>query len=383
VDDLRDGLRITARAWVGFVRFPTFDISIRPKLAGDNLGLVDLIAFASGLDALRPNDAVRTLDACGAGLLDLIGRLLVDASDRLLRQGLRSDYVTHEEPLSVVRGRLLADKQMLRRFGLIDQLECRFDEHEGNIVDNQILAATLSTLARRADDLRLRRDAGVLTAEFLELCDPASLDLSAARAEITYDRLNQQYRAAHELSWLLLDGLGIDDIHAQGRTDSFAFLIDMDVLFERFVLNLLVASLDAGSYRVTYQGATSTIIREFATGRPYTSIRPDVVVTRRADGTRLPVDAKYKTYDERRVSADDIAQAFLYGYAFGSASSARALILYPASGTGRLLDLEIRTLDLLTAAQITAVGVHIPTVLAQLRLPEAGSALAAIRAQFA
>lgn len=342
-----------------------------------------MIAFASGLDALRPNDAVRTLDASGAGLLDLIGRLLVDASDRLLRQGLRSDYVTHEETLPVVRGRLLVDKQMMRRFGLIDHLECRFDEHEANIVDNQILATTLSALARRADNLRLRRDAGVLTAEFQELCDPATLDLSAARAEITYDRLNQHYRAAHELSWLLLDGLGIDNVHAQGRTDSFAFLIDMDVLFERFVFSLLVGLLDVESHRVIYQGATSTIIRDVATGRPYTSIRPDVVVTRCADGTRLPVDAKYKTYDERKISADDIAQAFLYGYAFGQASSARAMILYPASGTGSALDLEIRTLDLLTAAQISAIGVHIPTVLAELRSPAPGRALGALRSRIA
>src|SRR5882672_10478954 len=52
VEELREGLRVRSRSWVGVIRFESFDIQITPKLAGDELGLVRMIEFTSGLDAL-------------------------------------------------------------------------------------------------------------------------------------------------------------------------------------------------------------------------------------------------------------------------------------------------------------------------------------------
>ena len=128
VDELRTGVRVTARSWVGVVRFERFEVRVVPKLAGDNLGLVEMIEFATGLSALRRSASTRTLQAEGAGLLDLIALLLAEATEVVLRGGLLADYVEREDDLPVVRGRLLADQQMLRRFGRVDRLVCRFDE---------------------------------------------------------------------------------------------------------------------------------------------------------------------------------------------------------------------------------------------------------------
>lgn len=47
VDELRTGVRITARSWVGIVRFERFEVRVVPKLAGDNIGLVEMIEFAT------------------------------------------------------------------------------------------------------------------------------------------------------------------------------------------------------------------------------------------------------------------------------------------------------------------------------------------------
>jgi 5-methylcytosine-specific restriction enzyme subunit McrC len=380
IDDLTDGVRVSAHAWAGFLRFPSFDISITPKLAGDNMGLVEMIAFTTGLDALKSNSAVRTLDVRGANLLDLICRLFVDACSSLLRRGLRSDYVTHEEQLGTVRGRLLADKQVLTRFGLIDKLECRFDEHETDITDNQLLTATLDIAAHRAENTTVRRDATVLATQFSEFCDPSDLNFALARAAIAYDRLNDHYRAAHQLAWLILDGLGIDDVYASGPTESFAFLIDMDLLFERFIYELVVRILDHQTFRVSYQQSTRSIIRDATTGKSYAAIRPDVVVTHRARNTRVAVDAKYKKYDEKHVAGDDISQSFLYAYAFGSTHAARAVLLYPATiGAGRALELEVRKGDGLSAARISAIGLHVPTVLSELQAATIGPTSSALR----
>src|SRR5579864_2533862 len=69
VDELRSGVRITARSWVGVIRFERFEVRIVPKLAGNDLGLVEMIEFATGLDALRRTSGARTLHTDGAGLM--------------------------------------------------------------------------------------------------------------------------------------------------------------------------------------------------------------------------------------------------------------------------------------------------------------------------
>ena len=84
VDELRAGVRVTARSWVGIVRFERFEVRVVPKLAGDNIGLVEMIEFATGLDSLRRSSSARTLHAEGTGLFDLIALLLAEGTELTL-----------------------------------------------------------------------------------------------------------------------------------------------------------------------------------------------------------------------------------------------------------------------------------------------------------
>lgn len=93
VDELRTGVRVTARSWVGIVRFERFEVRVVPKLAGDNIGLVEMIEFATGLDSLRRSSSARSLHAEGTGLFDLIALLLAEGTELILRGGLLADYV--------------------------------------------------------------------------------------------------------------------------------------------------------------------------------------------------------------------------------------------------------------------------------------------------
>jgi hypothetical protein len=83
------------RIW--WVRFSTFEVQIVPKLAGDNLGLVELIDYATGLDSLARYPSVRTIAAAGTSLFDLVALLFVEACERVLRNGLLSDYCEVED----------------------------------------------------------------------------------------------------------------------------------------------------------------------------------------------------------------------------------------------------------------------------------------------
>jgi 5-methylcytosine-specific restriction enzyme subunit McrC len=372
-----DGLRITTRSWVGVIRFHGFELQVVPKLVGDNLGLVELIDYAAGLDALDRHPAVRTLKGSGTCLFDLLALLLVEACERVVRNGLLSDYCEVEEEIAVVRGRLLVQKQLLKRFGRIDRLECRYDEYLTDIVENRILLAALSVCANRvghpAVAMRVRR----VLAIFSEVCDLPGLNLRLARSSLVYNRMNEHYREPHELAWLILDGLGIEDIFAAGSQRCFAFLLNMNRLFERFIIRWLRQMLAGSEFRVIPPRRDRTILWNAELARPYASVIPDLLIESTCQpGWYLPVDAKYKLYDQRNIATGDIYQTFLYAYAYGEKHPAlpTAFVLYPASspGGGQVL-LHVRRSGGATSAQLRAIPVHIPTALAEARLGRAGS----------
>ena len=371
VDELRGGLRITARSWVGVVRFHGFEIQVVPKLAGNNLGLVELIDYARGLDALDHHPAVRTLQGSGSCLLDLIALLLVEACERILRTGLLSDYCEVEDDLPVLRGRLLVDRQVRKRFGRIDRLECNYDEYLTDIVENRILLVALSVCAGRVRHssvaMRVRR----LLAIFSEVCSVTGFDQRQARTAMVYNRMNEHYRESHDLAWLILEGLGIEDIFAAGSQRCFAFLLDMNRLFEEFVARWLRDVLVGSEFRVIPQRRDRTILWDAELARPYTSVIPDLLIERGSmPGKFLPVDAKYKLYDQRSIATSDIYQTFLYAYAYGEEHSIlpTAIVIYPASTPDSAqVRLNVRRSGGSTSAQLCAMPIHIPTALAEAR----------------
>jgi 5-methylcytosine-specific restriction enzyme subunit McrC len=378
LDDLRDGLRVGARQWVGVVRFESgFELRVEPKLAGTKLDLVGMIRYALGIDALVEHAGVRELDAAGGGLVDLIALLFVREADRVVRRGLVADYVEHEDELPLLRGRLLVREQLVRRAGRPDLLHCRFDERTHDIFDNRLLGAAAEACARIADDEAIRRRASVVRDTLAEVSDWSRLNLRVAgAARPSYDRLNNHYRTAHQLAQLLLRALGPQDLLARGATRSFVFLLDMNTLFEEFVARL-VAELAGRRFRVLPQRRDWSIIRDAATNRPYARIVPDVLVVDPASGSRRAVDAKYKLYGEgeaetgdreRKVSVDDIAQLFLYAYAYAADADTPESVLVHPSSTPQLScrRLTVRSPGTALWADVNTVGLPIPRVLAEL-----------------
>jgi 5-methylcytosine-specific restriction enzyme subunit McrC len=383
VEELREGLRIKARSWVGVVRFEEFEVHIEPKLAGDQIGLINMINFTAGLDALSKNSGARSIAIEGVDLFDLIALLLVEACEGVVRKGLFADYVECEDNLPVVRGRLLGDRQILRRFGQIDRLECRFDEQQYDSAENQLLGVALRACGRRVIHGGVRRRAKELQAIFENICDPAKFDGESAGQMLVYHRLNEHYREAHEIARFVLDGLGIHDVFAKGDTTCFAFLIDMNTLFERFVYRLIDRLLPRDRYRVGYQHASKSIIQNAVSEKPYSRVIPDLLIQPRSrPNVRIAMDAKYKIYDERKISPEDVYQTFVYAYAYGGAAAATfpaAILIYPSStGAAKELRLRIRSTTTSARAQIIALGIPIPAALADVEDGVCGDATKAL-----
>ncbi len=119
--------------------------------------------------------------------------------------------------------------------------------------------------------------------------------------------------------------------------------------------------------------------------RSYSRIIPDLLVSsRNSPHARIAVDAKYKLYDEQKVSPSDLYQSFLYAYAYGverEGETPRAIIIYPGmSGSPRAINLRVKSATKVTGAGISAFSLSIPECLKEVSEGgEGGSALAALR----
>lgn len=380
IDELKEGIRIKAKSWVGVIHFQDFEIQIIPKLAGENLGLVNMLTYTAGVTALKRYENKRYLEILKQGsLFDLIVWLYCDACEKILAGGILFDYERQEESLTSLRGRLLIDKQYRRRFGQIDRLECRFDEHSSNILENQLLTLGLFKSGRLAQDDLIRNRARKLWTILSEACQIDQLDIEAARHEIYYNRLNDHYQDAHQLAWMIIDGLGVEDLFKSNQTPSFAFLLDMNSLFEQFLNKYLTEILRKNRLTIAYQHHDRSIIWDIFRNRSYSQVIPDFLVSSGDSSNRLAVDAKYKIYDTRKVDPGDIAQVFLYAYAFDHSSRPTAVLIYPTEEkSDQRASMVIRQSNQPYGAKIHVLGLNIPEALEEIRVRRPGNSAALI-----
>jgi 5-methylcytosine-specific restriction enzyme subunit McrC len=380
VDVLRSGVRLTSRAWVGVVRFESFELRITPKLDGGNRTVARLIDYVSGLGGIRRIRAERNLATDGANLVDLLALILSEECEQIIRNGMIQDYLELEDDLPVLRGRFLTDRQIRHRLGRLDRLECRFDERDQNVVENQILEAALRLTSRVTSSPTISACLQRTWQIFREVCNADTMDLDDARARVVYGRLNSHYRSAHELAWLLLDGIGVEDLFATGPVRCFAFLVDMNRIFELFVYRVASHWIGEAGGKVSYQPRMPARIVDAVTGQTYKELKPDLLVTF-PGGERVPVDAKYKLYDDRKLDNSDIYQVFCYAYSLGEghADLARAILLYPTPGPSlRSTQLRIRG-DGAHEGAIDVLGVPILPILDDVEQGKRGPATLALR----
>ena len=374
VTELADSLRFDASAWVGVVRFTNVEVRVVPKLVGENLGVLQMLEYSSGLGALARLESARTLAADRDGsLVDLLALLLAEASIQIAKQGILQDYVTREDSLTRVRGRLLPYEQTVRHYGQLKTLECRFDELETDVVENQLLAGALAIAKRVSIDPEVRRLTARAHAVFSEVADTSAA--SSDTPELEYNRRNEHYRPAHIIARIFLRNLAVNDLYSPGAGDSFAFLLDMNRLFEDFVAKVLTNAFADTDIRVRPQARDKTLIRDARTGKPYAAVIPDILLERTTGRTlRIPVDAKYKLYDDRKIDQSDIYQTFFYAWAYADPSSpdeAPAFILYPGEGRSVGAHLTARTSFGTKGASIRAIPVDVPALLSAIRGSEA------------
>lgn len=283
--------RIEPVGKVGSVRTSTVQLDVRPK---DRLGLSRLLFLLSyaGNQGFR-NDSVAAAE--DRDLWSALAESLVQLAERALGRGVLQGYLTVDESLRTVKGRIRISDQISRRPGMLVPLEVSYDEFTEDIAENRILRAALDRMGKvpgvRPEVLsRLRQLKGKLDAV-------TRLASGAPLPPWSPSRMNVRYHAVLRLAELVLRNASAEA--GEGKQQTASFVVDMAQVFGDFVGAALREAMAAypGELRLQYNALLSEAVHD----ADRLSVRPDAVHL--LGGRPVVVyDAKYKAASDMGAS---------------------------------------------------------------------------------
>lgn len=324
--------QLTSKGTVGYIPLgPELGLLLQPKVELDNL--FRMLEYGYRLESFRFLDG---LVACGS-LQEFYERLANVLAKRVLlraRRGLYREYVPEADRLPYVRGRL--DVGRLIRSPWKVRLPCSYEEHTADVDDNQILAWTLTRIARSG--LCTERVLPRVRRAYRALRGFASTEHCMPRDCVgrLYSRLNDDYHPMHALCRFFLEHTG--PTHHLGDRSVLPFLVNMERLYELFVAEWLKAHLPE---RLLLKVQEKVRIGE---GDVLTfSIDLVLYDVAETENAVCVLDTKYKVSD--RLEHGDVFQAVAYADMKGCD---QAVLIYPTAlsepADVRVRDVRLRSM---------------------------------------
>ncbi|NEP90870.1 MAG: hypothetical protein F6K18_30935 [Okeania sp. SIO2C2] len=215
-----DCWKIKAQGWVGYIPLtPDFQIIIQPKVPLYNL--FGMLEYAYNLKSFRFLDGLVNCESLQEFYNYLVNIFAQKVLDRA-RKGFYRAYLSKTENLTYIRGRIDMPQVVQKPWDV--KLKCDYQEHTGDIPDNQIFAWTLFVIGRSgfcSEQVAFTaRKAFHTLQSFVSLQPFKSSDCVGRK----YNRLNEDYQPLHALCRFFLDNIGAS--HQPGDRSMLPFLVD-------------------------------------------------------------------------------------------------------------------------------------------------------------
>jgi 5-methylcytosine-specific restriction enzyme subunit McrC len=268
----------------------------------------------------------------------LLGHVLVEATKRLIRQGLDRGYQSEQREVAGVRGQITFNASLSRMSFSQGQAVCRVDELSHDVLRNRILVATLRRLGKFEElDGDIRDEATRLVRRMPEVTGVELHPQVFSRVQI--GRNSGFYRFVLAVCRLIVDSSHLNE--ATGRYQFEDFLRDdarMHAVFEAFVRNFYrhecpeySVNAEEVSWNVEPVGSESE--------RLLPGMRTDV--TLRGEERVMVIDTKFyrsplSSYQgSEKLRSDHLMQMFSYMQSIEtSGEDVEGMLLYPTVDRG-------------------------------------------------
>ena len=300
ITPLKEGLSISSTSHIGVANFDSFSVVVKPKVLMCPKSLFGMINYAYELDFKPlPEYAPKFGENF---LIDIIITSFVKQCQVLIKRGLYKSYVTHQDNISFLRGKLLIKQHLQNVLKNKPQFFCEFDELEYDNLENQIILFCLRRSYKLIKHDELKKDIRKLMFQISTVVSDQYVTKYDVE-KIHYTRQNHQYVKIHEVCKLILESSGIVDLFSDRRHIVNSFFIDMNTIFEKFVFILFRESFQ-DEFHVSEQKKKKVWNIDDERTK---SIRTDILLEGIKSSKKIVIDTKYK---------DDISDSDLYQIGF-------------------------------------------------------------------
>jgi len=332
--------RIIFKSYVGVIQAGDKVIEVLPK--ADNLSKDEdrtknkwhsaLLYMLKKAGYIRLDDTEKASQQYSKNnLLEIYLYNFLKEVELLIHCGLVKKYHKVQQNKTVLKGRLLIERQML--YNIIHK-ERFFIEHtiyDRNNVFNSLLKKALEIIQLTCTNYSIKQNASKLLLNFEDINswrgNYESLD------KLVFDRKTKSYTYAIELARMIIMNYNPD--MSAGNKPILAILFDMNRLFEKFIYRILKSEalfFSTNKLTVNYQNN-----RLFWKNK---TLRPDILIEfEKKDQAgkdvycKFIVDTKWKAIGTNNPSGNDLRQMYAYNFQFGSHQS---ILLYPSMGQENL-----------------------------------------------
>ncbi|MFW0743083.1 McrC family protein [Aliarcobacter butzleri] len=324
-----DWKTLKARQYCGILNFNNQDFYILPKIANrndeKNLNIfIYMLMYA--YDVKLSNEQIASCANQKHTILEVFIQMFANELLQELKKGLYKEYLTKQDNLPVLKGKYLINENLKYNFTK-NKIYCEYDEFSPNNSLNQFFLYTVKYLQKFVKDKKLLKQCELIFDEV----EYKSVDINRLET-INFNRLSVRFKISFEIALLLLRQ-SIPLFNQDKK--SFAFLFDMNVLFEKFIARM-VKELDNNA-KIQNQDNFRDL-----------TLKPDIILKNQI------IDTKYKRIKSiEDIKQSDKLQVFSYGINY---KIENVMLLYAKHldnikydlvlGKESIVNLKIRTIDL-------------------------------------
>ncbi len=271
------------------------------------------------------------LEAYDMPIFELLLRCYLEHVTTIVRKGIARTYVTCEDNLVYLRGKLQLSEHIRRNSYNASRVYCEFDEYDIDRPINRLIKSALLIVHKLSREPANQQRCRELLFWFDGV--PGTTDPRIDFRRVLRDRLVQHYAPAMPLCRLILYNL--NPLTQQGDNQVVSMLFPMETVFESYVGAKLPHQFR--EWHVSPQASGKALIEEHLARKMF-NLYPDFLFTQAS--TRVIADTKWKLIDETDrsdrygISQADIYQLFGYTQKYLENQQPREVMLvYPACNT--------------------------------------------------
>ena len=265
------------------------------------------------------NLSVANLKSSKIPLFEIFISMFLEELTVLVRNGIKSDYISKEENLKFLKGKLKISEQIKYNTIHKERFFVQYEEFISNRVENRLIKTTLQFLYNKS---KLNKNQQRIR-EFLFVFDEIEISHNI-KTDFSKIKLNRQMKDYEQvLLWCKTFLFENSFSPYKGNDIAFALLFDMNLLFESFVYSYLKKS--SNFQDIKSQDRTHHLAYENGIGR--FRLKPDIVI----NGGKIIADTKWKILSEDKayngVLQDDMYQLYAYGTKYDKCE--KIYLIYP------------------------------------------------------